>query len=280
MVPAHLTVALLLAAPAQTSSASPDLQQLLAQAQAVQVADISRWSEYRFRRVILREEFDEKGSKSGAEEMVFEVIPTDDGFDERLVQVDGRPPTPREVERLRKQGSFARHYRTLFTGEKDRDGEGGYSLAHLFRMTLYRYVGREQVGGIPCHRIDFEPDPAGTGSGLEGKIARAMAGSLWLTEDGLHLIRATAGTVQPIPFFFNVSRVHELNLELRSDPVEGGAWLPRRIQVETNARIFAFTLRRKSLYLYSEFRPHPPARPSAGEGSGAAGEPDPRAVLD
>jgi len=143
--------------------------------------------------------------------------------------------------------------RTLITGDSDDDEEGGYSLGDLLRLSAYRYAGRETLDGVPCYRLDFSPDESKRADGLAGRFANAMDGSLWITVEGAHLARAAARTIRPVSIALSLSKVHDLRVSLDSAPVEGGVWLPRRIEVLTHARVLAFSVRRRNVYRYSDF---------------------------
>src|SRR2546426_2670908 len=137
---------------------SEDLSAILEKARRVQSADVAAWKRYRFRRSWFRQERDDSGQVKSTESAVSEVSPRGEGFKEKLVEIDGRKPTAAEEKRFRDQARFAKHYRTLLAGSGEEE-EGGYSLGHLFRMSSYRYEGRETLEGVLCHRIDFAPDP-------------------------------------------------------------------------------------------------------------------------
>jgi hypothetical protein len=235
---------------------SEDLTAILEKARRVQVADVEAWRRYRFRRHWLREERDEAGRVENTESMVFEVTPRGGSFHEQLVEIDGRTPTQEERRQFQNQARFAKHYRTLVAGSGEKE-EGGYSLGHLLRMSSYRYKGRETVEGVVCYRIDFAPDPTRELGGVEGKLARAMEGSIWITVEGLHLARASAHTVRPVSLALSLAKVHELDLVMESGPVGEGIWLPTDVDLKTSVRILFSTRRRRNVYHYAEFHREP-----------------------
>jgi hypothetical protein len=247
--------ALSLAAPAISPAGdSAELAALLSKAQEVQVADTAGWTRFRFRRESLREELDDSGAVFHAESRIARIVPRPAGFDEELLDIDGREPTPGEVDSYRRAGHFQKHYKTFLNGEGEGEAGGrGYSLGDLLRMSSYRYEGEETVKGILCHRLEFAPGAEKVGSGLAGKFTRAMAGTLWITVDGLHLFRARAWTVKPISIAFSLVKIYDLRLEMESAAVEGGLWLPRRISLETHQRIVFSTSRRRTLYRYLDY---------------------------
>ena len=242
------------AGPAPESSAR-DLPAMLRDAQRIQQADAAAWRRFRFSREARMESLGPEGQITVREETLSEVTPLVDGFDERLLRIDGREPTDEEIARHRQKEPFARHYRAVRAGASDAEEEGGYSLASLLRLSSYRYAGREMVGGAECHRLDFQPDPEPKEQSLEARVAGAMAGSLWLTVDGLHLIRARAASVRPVPLTLGLVSVRSLAVELESAQVAPGIWLPRRVAVKSDVRIVFLTQVRRRVITYSGHAP-------------------------
>jgi hypothetical protein len=235
-----------------TPAQPPDLTLLLREAQRAQVADTAAWARYRFRRRSQRYQLDADGHASPIDDLEYVITPKGSAFDETLVGMNGGPPPPDEVERQRRLAPFSRRYWAMLQGTGESES-GGYSLADLLRMSSYRYGGLEMAGGILCHRLDFSPgDDEGTG-GLKGKIARAMAGSLWVSAEGDHLVRARARTIKSISIALSLSRLHSVEVSLDAGPVGGDVYLPTRVEMTAEARVLFVPYRRRNLYLYWDF---------------------------
>ena len=261
MVSVQLLALLLLVAPkGGPESRTEDLTAILKKARQVQVADVKAWHQFRFRRTAFREDRDDEGVVRRHEELAFQVTPHGEDFEERLVEIDGRKPTRDEVKSQRDQARFAKHYRTLLAGNGGDDQEDrGYSLGQLLKMSSYRYAGLEEVNRNLCYRIDFEPDVERDVAGLEGKIARATEGSLWITVDGLHVARARARTVRPVAIVLSLAKLYAMDVAMESAPVGKDTWLPVEIDLKTRARVLFSTRHRRNLYRYMEFEPVPDA---------------------
>ena len=249
---------------------APDLERILSEARQVQRSDVAAWRDYRFRRRAVREQMAETGEVLEREDLEFLVTPGAEGFDEILLKLDGKEARPDEVRRHRRIAKFTTHYDALLGGRGEDDVEDGYSLSQLLNLSAYRYAGREKRGGVACHRLDFSPDDARPKEGIAGRFAGAMEGSLWITVEGGHLAGARARTARPLSFALALTKVHALEVDLQSQPVGDGVWLPLRIEVITRARILVKQVRRRNLYAYSEFTRVGPApragRPAAGPG--------------
>jgi hypothetical protein len=253
-------VLLAFGAPAAAQPPAVDVPFIISEAQRVQQADVEAWTRYRFRRRAERQEIGGSNEVLARDSRDFLVTPVEDGFDEELVGLDGREPSRREKERHGGAGSFSKHYRRLRAGAGGEEAEGGYSLGLLLHLSSYRFAGLEVRDGVACYRLDFFPDDGRPkGSGLAWKVISAMQGSLWIATEGFHLAAARAGTIRPIPFALSLGKVHEVQVSLESQPVGEGVWLPRRIEMLTRARILVKSIRRRSLYTYSDFVRLPPA---------------------
>jgi hypothetical protein len=233
----------------------PDVERFIQEAKRVQFSDMAAWARFRFRRQIEQQKLDRAGQVLETHQLEFDITPAGDGFDERLTLIDGRAPSAREETQYRRQQSFGRRYRTARAGGGSGGEEGGYTLESLLRLSHYTYGGIEDVGEVPCHRLDFKPDDGAAGRGVEARIASSMAGSLWITVDGYHLARASARTVRPVSIALSIAKVYELELRMDAVPVAGGFWLPGEIEVRADARVSWVPVRKRTLYRYSDFQP-------------------------
>jgi hypothetical protein len=230
----------------------PDPAALARQAQRVQRADVLAWRRYRFRRVEKVEELTEEGSAAETHVTDVEVTPLGDSFDERLLRLDGREPTEDEVGDVRRKGSFVKHYRTLLEGAQE-NGDGGYSVAALLRLSGYSYAGRETIQGVACHRLDFSASEPPADGDLSARIAAAMHGTLWLSVEGLHLVRARADSARQVGASLGLFRLHALSFAVDAAQVGPDVWLPTDLVVETRMRLVVVGVRRRRTFSYSEY---------------------------
>jgi len=263
-----------------TPAADPDpgaitgyasLESLLDVARRAQKADLESWGRYRFRRQAVRAKLDSDGRVSSRTDVESIVTPlpvtTSTGgpprFDETLVRLDGAEPTAAQVDHHRQDAPFSRRYATTI-GNEGAEEEGGYSLSFLLRMSSYRHDGEEKVDGQLCHRVRFEADTGAKGDDLETRFARSVAGTLWLTVEGAHMARASVHSVTPIDITFGIVRLSELEIEMVSQALAAGPWVPRLIETRSTVRILGVPMRRLSRYSYSEFVPASAVPAAAG----------------
>ncbi len=270
----HFFLFFLVAAPVSVAAPpeeeSPlDVEELMRDVQRVHFMDTAAWSRFQFRRQVLKQRLNRAGEVEKAKLYEFQVTPVPGGFDEELVSLDGHPPTRREVRQHRKEARFSRRYEAARSGP---GGDDDSPLRLLLHRSSYQLSGRESVNGIECYRLDFSSEEKSGRSGLRQRIAQAMAGSLWIAADGHHLVRARARTVRPVSIAMSLAKVYSMEIELDSVPVMPGLWLPERLEVQTEARVSWWPIRRRSIFLYSNFHPVR-GGPAEGGGVGLAGSP-------
>jgi hypothetical protein len=234
-----------------------DLDRILEEARRAQGEDVAAWRNFRFRRHVTREKLDAEGETKRQEVLEFVISPQEEGFDEKLVLLDGEEPARSEVKGHRKKARFTKHYETARQGDGEEDADGGFTLHLLLELTSHRLEGRVVVDGIPCYRLTFSPPPEPTGEGLAARLTNAMEGTLWITQDGHHVYKASARTVQPVSFAWFFGKVSRLEVDMEAEPVGEGRWLPRQIQIRTEARFMGVPIRKRNTYRYSQYEPIP-----------------------
>jgi hypothetical protein len=257
VAPASAAIAVAPAVPAAVAAERPpDPAALAREAQGVQRADVLAWRRYRFHRAEKVEELTQEGSVAETHVMEHEITPLQTSFDERLLRIDGREPTDDEVRDARRKGSFQKHYETLLEGAEE-EGSGGYSVMALLRLSGYAYAGLETIQGVPCHRLDFTASEPPSDGDLAARIAAAMQGTLWLSVEGLHLVRARADSAREVGAAIGLFRLHALRFAVDAAAVAPDVWLPTEVMVETRMRLVVVGVRRRRTFSYSEYDPAP-----------------------
>jgi hypothetical protein len=231
------------------------VEQLLEAVHAAQASGTEAWHGYRFRREVVKEWLGEAGETRKRESRVLLLTPEPDGgFRELLISLDGREPPADAVARHLRARRFTQSYREMRAPPGGRAAPRGFSLDQVLRLSSPRLAGMETIDGVECRRIDFQAEPAGRKGGrMADEIRRAMEGSLWVTRDGSHVVRARARTVRPVPVLWNIARVRTLEVAVDQTEVEPGIWLPRRAVVDLDRRIVFSSGRRRTTILYSDY---------------------------
>lgn len=228
----------------------PDLDTLLRTARATLEADLAAWASYSFERRVVRERFDRDGEVSSRITYRFEVRPAGDGFDERLLSIDGEPPSAREVEYHRRLGRFEKHYRVALSAELDNPFGEDLPLLPLLFDQSHRYLGLDEIAGSPCHRLAFDPRPDVVDAPTAERLKRAARGSLCLSVDGGHVLEAEMESVRPVAQ--GRLGLNRLTLRFEATPVEG-AWLPRLFEVRSDVKLGIGRMERRNRYEYTGY---------------------------
>lgn len=232
-----------------------DMKRFMQKAREAQERDLDAWDEFTFRRHVLREKRDDEGRLDYQDRWIFEITPSGDGFDELLVTIDGRAPTSREVRHHAKRAKFTDHYRQVSTGSDGQgDSESGFSFNRLLQMPAYRYQGIEEVDGIPCHVLTFDPVPEGDEGDLADRFSWSLGGKLWMTRDGLHLYKAEAVSQRPLSIGLGIAKIHRVWIRFQARQVEEGIWLPWKIEVTSEGRVVLSPFRKHNLYIYDRYK--------------------------
>lgn len=99
-------VLMLTAAGSPTPGTDLDLEKIGREAAEAYSRNFAALHEVSFTRKVVRQSPDERGEVKDKEVLLMRVTPTADGFDERLIQLDGRPPSQREIRKHRQAGTF------------------------------------------------------------------------------------------------------------------------------------------------------------------------------
>ena len=257
-----LGLASLVAAGSAQAQETVDPADLIVRAAEQELEDVGGWFDYGFRRRVVRESFDADGEVTERQELVFRCTPQGEGFDELLIELDGVPPSEREVQKNREAARFTRHLKMALAGSSDPDSHESFTaMLTGLEKHEWRHRGMETVEGRQCHRFEMLPSPEPNGASLEERLAAAQVGTIWLEVDTLHIVRAEIALSRAVTAY-TVIRLEKLAITSVHGPVPGGGWLPREIDVVSEVKVPFRRMRKRNYYQYSEFERMTPA-PSA-----------------
>lgn len=251
---ALLLCALLVSTAAPAPAQQPDIKALL-DASLENAKDIDRpaWGRHAFKRHVTRQRLDEEGDVEWRQTMLFQVTPTAGGLDEELLEMDSRAPTDSEKSKHRKKGMFAKHYAQTADVTLENPLGADLPLLPLIYEQEHKYVGEEEVDGIPCHRIRFDARPEPSGEPVEVKLRYAMQGELCISKEGKRLMHVDVGTVRPVK---SAVRIDTMRIHFEARP-QGDAWLPTLFEMRSEAKAIGMKFNTHNFYRYSDFRTVP-----------------------
>ena len=253
-----ILVSVLSAGPASSGGSQDELDPLdvgvlIERARSSLSRSLEDWGKRSFERRVLRERLDGNGRTTWSAGYVFRVMPSGKGFDEELIEIDGRPPTSSEIRKHRRAKRFARHYEDASSARLGNPLGADLPLAPLLFDQQHFVVGRETLGGVECVRLGFEARPAVRGFDAEVRLKRSLKGSLCITPNEGELIEGRVETERPVGQ--GVYKVESMVLEYDSLAFEESR-LPARFEVRSVIRVGPRWLRKHNRYEYDAYRVH------------------------
>lgn len=229
---------------------APDLERIDREAEAAYHKNFEAMRKYSFRRHLVRQALDKHGNVKSKEVIVSRVTPEAVGFNERLLEINGRAPTAREIRKHRKARTFERHFKDLAEGRLSMSVLGDLRLALLMETYDYTYEGIEEVEGTRCYRFSVKPFDPPKGADLTVQVASASEGNFWVSVEGSNLVKMRSRSVRPLKKFGMGLNALELASELKP---HRGAWLFSRFEVKSEYTVLG-TFRKHYIWTYSDYR--------------------------
>jgi hypothetical protein len=180
--------------------------------------------------------------QTGGHAFMEHEIETMDGPVERLLLVDGHPPSEAERRNNDIELHNLEHYSSARTKlrKKYLDDEKAFrDLVHeIPEEYLFDLDGHEGT----MRRLTFRPDPAYQPKSYGARIAHAMSGYLLIDENERRLVEFSAVTIQQVDFGFGlVGRVGKgTTLEFKRAQVAPGIWKKTSFRTKMSVRILLF----------------------------------------
>lgn len=222
---------------------------LVEEAARVSDRDHAGWKAYSFRRYVKRQRLNRAWQPTWSTEYLFDVRPTDNGFDEELIEIDGRLPSPEEVLEHRMAGRFEKYY------------ESGGSLRNPFGKDLpllpllfgqkHVYAGRGIIQGAPCLKTEFSDRIPPSKESARRRLEYVFKGEACFSVYGHHLVFADMETARPVSA--GIVKLQYLRMRIEMESVRDDLWLPTRIEFQADIRLGIRRLRKANLYRYSNY---------------------------
>jgi hypothetical protein len=245
-----LALAILFSDPGSQTRQAIEATPHLDRAKTVLKQDYEAWRTYAFQRHVRRQKFDAHGEVIWSAEYLFKVTPKRSGFDENLIEIDGRRATPGEVGEHRKAARFEKHYKN------------GASLINPFGRDIpllpllfdqnHQYVGRKVVGGELCHKTEFVDRNPPAKLPARARLAYVLKGEACFSVAGDHLVAAEMETAQPVSS--GVTKLKYLKVRVEAQRVGEDLWLPSSFEIRSEIRLGMRNIRKNNLYEYSHYR--------------------------
>jgi hypothetical protein len=142
----------------------------------------------------------------------------------------------------------ARHKRNLDEAIKFRE--------EVLQAFAFRIAGEESLKGMPCWRIQAEPNKSFVPLSREGKLFLGKVhGTIWVTKEGLNWVKIDAETIGKITFGgFLASVTPGAHIGIEQFRVNSELWHPERIQIAVNARALLTRMHEEIELQFRNFR--------------------------
>ncbi len=232
-------------------------------------------SKYTYTRHSVQEELDAQGKLKKRRDTVYQVFPIEERPYARAVLKDGRPLSAKELKEEQKR---ERKFREALAKEKknppppkkqdDDEVEFNEEVVAKYHFTL---LGRETLAGRPVLVLAFEPKTKDLPVRRRiDNFLNQVAGKLWIDEQEHEIARAEVRLLEPVRLWSGVlGTFRSLELLWEQGRLEDGAWLPRRVAGELNARVLFKSLHQRFNSEHADFRR---AAPEAARRQGVPGE--------
>lgn len=233
---------------------TPDMAKIKSETDRAWKADVAAWADYAFRRHVTRQTFDKKDKETFHLELLFELTPQTEGWDERLIAIDGAEPDEGEVKDHRKAARFSKHYAQAEELELNNPVGEDLALLPMIQDQEHRFVGEDVVDGVPCYRTQFDSRPEPSGLSPRERLKYAIEGEACFSKDGYHLVVFEMETVRPVKK--GSTGMNFLRMTIKGHAV-GDAWMPKLVELRSDVVVIGKRMRKGNIYRYSDFRYQP-----------------------
>jgi len=268
----HVTVAVLALAgvPAAQDRPLPDSSSFLAQVRAHLRTDRALLSQYTYleRRREIR--LTKLGKVELGAQQLFQVYPGVDPDDtyRRLIEVDGKPRDPRQVEaddkkhqkrvldelQKREHESAADRARRAQRDVKDRRDEDEM-LDDLMRVYTFTLVERQIRNGRPMIVVAFTPRRDAAPKSDDGKLMTKVKGRGWVSESDFEVARVEFEMLDDVPFGLVLGKIYKGTTgSLERRKVNDEVWLPAEARFNGSGRALVRKFHLETVIEFSDYK--------------------------
>ncbi len=161
---------------------------------------------------------------------------------EQFVERDGRRPPSAGEERKQKEelDKLKRETPAERAERLRKQEEETASIVREVPMAFdFQLVGEEAVNGRPAFVLQATPHPGYHAQGKYGSMFPKVTGKLWVDKQDLGWIKVEGQVIHPFSMgLFLVRLLRGSQINMQQTRVNGGIWMPERIEVQAVAKIF------------------------------------------
>jgi len=248
----------------------PEAQSFLAQVRERLRTDRQLLSQYTYRERQTKIHLTKFGKLTTGPVEVYEVYPgvePDDTY-RRLIEVDGRPRDPAELEKddrrrqkhvldeleKRSREDAAARARRLENEAKEHH-QDDETLDDLLRVYQFTLVERQTIDGHPAIVIDFVPRPNAAPKTSDGKVMTKVKGRAWVAENDHQIIRISIEVIKDVSVGWVVGRLYAgTTASYERRKINNEIWLPLQLRVNATGRALMRKFHIDTITDYSDYR--------------------------
>lgn len=227
------------------------------------VVERARWVEqnrpalqYSYTQHLTIEKLDDNNAVKEREERVYQLVLIEGEPYLRLVEKNGKPASPDDLEDERKR---EKEFRKRLEEQRRRKSKGDderfrfdQELAGKYRAEV---LGREVVNGRPVWVLRFEPKSRDLPVRRRiDRLTNKLAGKLWIDEKDYEVAKAEARLTGPAKFGWGmVANFYKFDLVAEQVRLDDSTWLPLRADALLQGRIVFSSMHQRQLIRWGDF---------------------------
>jgi hypothetical protein len=251
----------------------PDQMAFLKEVRKHLETDDERQSGYMYVQTRRDQKLDKNGQPTSESVKVFESypgLPDEDGRWDRVIAEDGKPTSPRELEKVdanrrKRAEDYARRVakdpegeRARVERERAKDArERAETIEDVFRVFELRMVEREPIDGHDTILFAMTPRKDARPRTRAGGIMKNFSGRTWISEADHEVVRVEIEAIDTVSIGLGLlARLHKgSRLAFQRRKVNDEAWLPASANYAISGRVgLVAVLRRGAVVEFSNYR--------------------------
>ena len=211
---------------------------------------------YTFLRNVITEDLNSVGETTKRKTKTYRTF--SDNRDQVLLKVDGRKPTPKEVEADQRENR-KRQRRLL---DSDKKGKGDSEIRRR-KFDQYRdkfiprLIGTEKIGVRPTYIIQLVPNPSHKlKSSVVDRMMNQMLAQLWIDQEEFQVTKAEIELTHPISYLVGIAAsLRTLKFTIHQKRLTPEIWVDQNVSAFIDVRILLGTFHFRMSSKSSDFKP-------------------------
>jgi hypothetical protein len=235
-------------------AASNLLQRVVERAQLI--ARAGETNHYAYEKRAVMEELDEKDRVIKSTEKHYRVELIGGLPFPRLVKVQGRELSAKELEKENQRETAFRQRVTRVDMNKKAKRKEGLATPELVERFDFRVTKREVIEGRPTLVMTFAPRTTAPDKTMEDKVFQKVFGTVWVDEQEAEVTKLDASVRGPIPlgWFGAVGSLNKFQATIERSRMPDGVWVNRKSSFWIVARKLLSAIRTRTVEESSGFR--------------------------